>query len=171
MQTRDIVDAFADSAVTFDSTNGLIRKTIPPETGNTKYQNISGPMPSSSAERSTQSPREVFNLIRRSLPTYPLLPPPPPTSACARLYPPHLCAVNRTVKLFGLIFREAARATDDKSDCSDGISIRGRLYRIQHGIPCGALGCTLSSYRAVREQQAARGVGRGRGRTNTSASN
>lgn len=42
------------------------------------------------------------------------------------IYIPNTSAVNKTVNYLGDLPR--GRTTDDKSDCSNGISIRGRLY-------------------------------------------
>lgn len=72
-------------------------------------------------------------------------------------------AVNKTVNYPGDLPR--GRETNDKSDCSNGISIRGRLYYMYTVyIPCGALGCTLviSAGSRATSARGLEGVGVGR---------
>lgn len=71
------------------------------------------------------------------------------TAVYTYIYIPNTSAVNKTVNYPGDLAQ--GRATDDKSDCSNGISIRGRLYVYSMYTLWGLLD-VLSSYRPVHEQ-------------------
>lgn len=83
------------------------------------------------------------------------------------LYLPYTSAVNKTVNYPGDLPR--GRATVDKSDCFNGISIRGRLYVYSMYTLWGSWMYSRHIGRFTSNQ--CEGNGRGWGRTNTSASN
>jgi len=99
---------------------------------------------------SSQSPTKVSNLIRQLSNL---------STDLAYVYIPlRTSAVNKTVNYPRDLPR--GRATNDKSDCFDGIPIRGRLYVYL----VGALGCTRSLVISVGSRAtSARGLVEGRG--------
>lgn len=89
----------------------------------------------------TQSTTKVSYLIRQ----FPSLP-----SDRAYVYIPRTSAVNKTVNYPRDLPR--GRATNDKSDCFNGIPIRGRLYVYSTYTLWEPWMYSLSSYRSAREQ-------------------
>lgn len=103
--------------------------------------------------RNTQRPIKIFSLIRQLSKLY----------CCLYIFYIPYTLLRSTKRLTDL---PRGRATEDKSDCSDGIAIRNRLYVYSTyiHISCGILGCTLVISAGSRATRARGWKGLGVGR-------